>query len=68
MDLKYLILDNLWNMKTWTQIIKNDIIPAPMIRLKELHFKMQDKEYLSSSEKNIDELFKKELNPWWTTM
>ena len=34
-----------------------------MIRLKELHFKMQDKEYLSSSEKNLDEHFEKELNP-----
>ena len=35
-----------------------------MIWLKELHFKMQDKEYLSSSEKNLDEHFEKELNPW----
>ena len=39
-----------------------------MIRLKELHFEMQDKEYLSSSEKSLDEHFEKELNPWWTTM
>ena len=31
-----------------------------MIRLKELHFKMQDKEYLSSSEKKVDERFEKE--------
>ena len=53
------------NHETWTQIIKNDIIPAPMIRLKELHFKMQDKEYLSSSEKNLDEHFENELNHWW---
>ena len=29
---------------------------------------MQDEEYLSSSEKNLDEHFEKELNPWWTTM
>ena len=34
-----------------------------MIRLKELHFKMQDKKYLSSSEKNLDENFEKEINP-----
>ena len=39
-----------------------------MIRLKELHFKMQDKEYLSSFEKNLNEHLKKELFPWWTIM
>ena len=32
-----------------------------MIRLKELHPEMQDEEFLSSSEKNLDEHFKKEL-------
>ena len=59
MDLKYLILDNLWIMKTWTQIIKNDIIPPPMIQKKELHSRLQDEEYLSSLEKNLDENFEK---------
>ena len=34
----------------------------------ELYFGMQDEEYLSSSEKNIDEHFEKELNPWWAIM
>ena len=29
---------------------------------------MQDEEYMSSSEKNLDERFEKELNPWWATM
>ena len=44
----YLILDNLWIMKTWTQIIKNDIIPPPMIWKKELHSELQNEECLSS--------------------
>ena len=67
MDLKYLILNNMW-IKKHTEIIENDIIPPQMIRLKELHFEMQDKEYLSSSEKNLEERFKNELNPWWAIM
>ena len=50
------------------EIVKNDITPPQKIRLKELHFKMEDEEYLSSSEKNLDEHFEKELNPWWTIM
>ena len=30
--------------------------------------RMQDEESLSSLEKNLDEHFEKELNPWWTIM
>ena len=56
------------NHETWTQIMKNDIGPPQMIWYKELHFGMQDEEYLSSFEKNLDEHFEKELNPWWTIM
>ena len=64
---KYLILDNKWTMKhEWN--CQNDITPPQKIRLKELHFGMQDEECLSSSEKNLDERFEKELNPWWTIM
>ena len=48
--------------------MKNDIAPPQMIRQKELHFRMQEEEYLSSSEKNLNEHFEKELNPWWTIM
>ena len=68
MDLKYLILDNLWIMKTLTQIIKNDIIPPPMIQMTELHSGLQYEESLSFLEKNLDEHLVKELNPWWTIM
>ena len=45
------------------KIIKNDITPPQKIREKELHFGMQDEEYLSSSEKNLDENFEKKLHP-----
>ena len=48
------------NHETLTQIIKNDIIPPPMIRKKELNSGLQDEEYLSSLEKNLDEHFEKE--------
>ena len=34
-----------------------------MIRLKELHSELQDEDCLSSSEKNVNEHFEKELNP-----
>ena len=34
-----------------------------MIRKKELHSGLQDEEYLSSLEMNVDEHFEKELNP-----
>ena len=43
--------------------MKNDILPPQKIREKGLNFEMQDEEYLSSSEKNLDEHFEKELNP-----
>ena len=46
-----------------TEIIKNDIPPPQKIREKGLDFVMQDEEYLSSSKKNLDEHFEKELNP-----
>ena len=63
---KYLILDNSWIMKH-EGIVKNDITPSEKIREKELHFKMQEEEYLSSN-KNVDEDFEDELNddepPW----
>ena len=29
---------------------------------------LQEEENWSSSEKNVDEHFEKELNPWWTIM
>ena len=68
MDLNYLILDNLWIMKHEGNIIKNNIIPPPMIRKKELHSGLQYEESLSFLEKNLDEHHEKELNPWWTIM
>ena len=67
MDLKYLILDNIWIMKhggncqEWDNTISKD-------KVGELHFGMQDEECLNSYEKNLDEYFEKELNPWWTIM
>ena len=64
MDLKYLILNDMSIMQHETQIFKNDIIPPPMIRKKELHSELHDEECLNSSEKNLDEHFEKELNPW----
>ena len=39
-----------------------------MIRKKEMHSRLQDEEYMGSSEKNLDEHFEKELNPLWTIM
>ena len=55
MDLKYLILDNMWIMKHEGKIVKNDITPPQKIREKQLHLGMQDEECLSSSEKNVDD-------------
>ena len=63
---KYLIPNNSWIMKH-EGIVKNDITPSEKVREKELHFKMQEEEYLSSN-KNLDEDFKDELKWWWTTM
>ena len=40
---------------------QNDIIPPKRWDVKELHFGMQDEEYLSSSKKNLDESFEKEF-------
>ena len=51
------------NHETRTQIVKNDITPPQKIKEKGLNFEMQDEEYLSSSEKSLDEHFEKELNP-----
>ena len=34
----------------------------------QLHSGLQDEENLSSFEKNLNEHFEKELNPWWTIM
>ena len=45
------------------EIIKNDITPPQKICVKELHSGLQDEENLSSSEKNLNEHFEKELNP-----
>ena len=44
------------------EIIKNDITPPQKICVKELHSGLPDEENLSSSEKNVDEPFEKELN------
>ena len=68
MDLKYPNLENMWIMKTWTQIIKNDIIPSQEDKKEQMHSRLQEEECLSSSEKNVDEHFEKELNPLWTIM
>ena len=51
------------NHETQRGIIKNEITPPQKIREKGLKFEMQDEEYLSYSEKNLDEHFEKELNP-----
>ena len=50
---KYLIPNNLWLMKHEGKIIKNDMTPPQKIREKELHFGMQDEEYLNSSKQNM---------------
>ena len=47
---------------------QEDITPPQQTREKELHFEMQDKEYLSSSNKNLEEHFENELNPWRAIM
>ena len=39
-----------------------------MVRKKELHSGLQDEEWLSSSEKNLNEHLEKELNIRWTIM
>ena len=49
------------NHETRREIVKNDITPPQNIREKGLNFEMQDEEYLSSSEKNLDEHFEKEI-------
>ena len=41
--------------ETWTQIIKNDLIPPPIIQKKELHSGLQYEESLSFLENNLDE-------------
>ena len=41
--------------------MKNDIIPPLLIRKEELHSGLQDEEYLSSLEKNLDDNFEKEM-------
>ena len=44
------------------EIVKCDITPPQKIRYKELHFGMQDEEYLNS-ERNLEEQLKNEKNP-----
>ena len=68
MDLKYLILNNMWimehmnsNYQEWHNTTSNNMIER-------MHSGLQYEESLSSSEKNIDERFEKELNPLWTIM
>ena len=52
---KYLILVN----EEWYITTSKD-------KGEQLHSGLQDKECLSSSEKNLNEHSEKELNPWWT--
>ena len=59
----YLIRDNLRIMKHEGKFVKHDIRPPQKIGEKELHFGMQDEEYLSTYEKNLNEHFEKELDP-----
>ena len=54
---KYLILVN----EEWYITTSKD-------KGEQLHSGLQDEENLSSSEKNLNEHFEKELNPWWTIM
>ena len=56
MGLKYLILVN----EEWYITTSKD-------KGEQLHSELQEEESLSSSEKNHEEHFEKELNPWWTT-
>ena len=62
------------HLQTWGEILplpndwllaSNEEMPTPFekIRENELHFEMQKEEYLSSSNKNLDEHFENELNP-----
>ena len=60
---KYLIPDNLRIMKH-ERNCQIDITPPENIRQKELHSELHEEEYLNFSEKNLDECFEKELNPW----
>ena len=57
MDSTYLILVN----EEWYITTSKD-------KGEQLHSGLQDEEYLSSLEKNLDENFEKELNPLWTIM
>ena len=53
----------LMNHEARSEIVKNDITPPQKMRQKEVHFGMQDEEYLSSSNKYLEEHFENELNP-----
>ena len=52
MDLDMSLL-KLVNHETRREIIKTDITPPQKIREKELHFEMQDEEYLNSSKQHM---------------
>ena len=43
--------------------MRNAITPPQKIKEEELHFEMQDKEYLRYYHKNLEEYFEKELHP-----
>ena len=65
MGLHISFLTNSFRDSSW---IKNAITPSQKIREKEFHLEMQDKEYLRSSNKNLEEHFEKELTPWRTSV
>ena len=49
-------------------ILEEWYITASKDKGEQMHSGLQDEENLSSSEKNLNEHFEKELNPWWAVM
>ena len=54
-----------WNMNSNYQEWRNTTSNGTE---KKMHSVLQEEECLSSSKKNLDEYFEKELNPIWTIM
>ena len=48
------------NHETWTQLIKNDIIPSQEDKREQMHSRLQEEESLSFLEENLDEKLREE--------
>ena len=63
------------NHETWTQLIKNDIIPSQEDKREQMHSRLQEEESLSFLEENLNEklgegiksLMNHHLEPPWRT-